>query len=145
MKRACIPVLVLMIAAILTFGYLEIRSTEIVNVDQNGHTAQIIVDHLPWTDSRRIAWWEANSAKIISKYDIHPENSAYFIFAFGDGYKKEEKADRLCLSNVPAPVNCIEKETLLIVMPERNQSTLFIIANRVYRQDKNGKIVREEQ
>jgi len=45
-----------------------------------------------------------------------------------------------CLSNLPSPVNCVDKKTLMVIDRNREGKRSFLIDNTIYLQDKNGKI-----
>lgn len=130
--------------AVVAYTYLNNRPTRIIAVHQNEYIASILVDHLPLSETDRIAWWLKNQDGVIDQYKIKPGNDkgviSYFFYAFGDGYKQEEGKDRLCFEDMPGPENCIEKNLLMMVMRTRDGGKQFIFDDGVYIQGKDGSL-----
>lgn len=121
-------------AGIATYFYLNNRPTHIIAVHQNEFVASVLVDRLPRSDSKRIAWWLRNKETVSTQYNItsvheRGEKSIY-VYAFGEGYLAEEDKDRLCFEDMPGPKNCIDKNILMMVLRTRDGGQQFILMTR---------------
>ncbi len=111
--------------ALCIIGYLCTvkANVSIIAAHYDGSTAQIIVNQLPLTDSKKINWWHRNQNEILEKYNIPTGDKIPFlivIYAFGDGYQVEGKKDRLCFSDIKPPKNCIDKKVLMMIWRTRD-------------------------
>lgn len=121
----------IIIIALLGSAYLYFNRQEvtIINAHYNGHTAAILVDRLPLTNSSKIKWWESNQDKIRRKYHIPSGINGPFlidVFAFGEGYQEEGKEDRLCFEEVKPPRNCIDKKMLMSIWTTREGGVKYM-------------------
>lgn len=104
------------------------QNVTVINSYYNGSTAWIIVDSLPFTDAKKIDWRQHNQDQIRRKYHIPADTQGPFlitIYAFGEGYQKEGKEDRLCFPNVEAPRNCIDKNILMMIWRTREGAVKY--------------------
>ncbi len=119
------------LAIMLGFMYYYFNKDQkvtVVNSYYDGSTARIIVDSLPFTDAKKIDWWQHNQDEIRRKYHIPTGAQGPFlitIYAFGDGYQEEGKEDRLCFPNVEPPRNCIDKNILMMIWRTREGSIKY--------------------
>ena len=71
------------------------------------------------------------------------EGSFYLTFwLFGDGYKEEEKYDRLCFKDMKTKANCIDKDAIFSIDNSINMGMVFRTYDGTYRLQKNGEIVK---
>lgn len=134
------------IAAMGIYLYLDNRRVNIISAHYDRYSAEVLVDHLPVTASSAINWWLKNENAIREKYHIPPEEAGgpgnFTVFAFGDGYQKENENDMLCFDDVPPPENCIVKEILLTVGRNREGNTRFAFGNSAYLRYADGHIIK---
>ncbi len=129
--------------------WLSLRSVEIIAIHQKFDTTSVLVNHFPLTDKGKVNWWLKNKDMLKAKYDIpKPSSSGYFtiiFWNFGDGYKKEEKYDRLCFDDMKGKVNCIEKDAVFAVDKNRNWGVTFnVYDGDNYRLGQSGDIIKIE-
>lgn len=118
-------VIFLLAVVLCIIGYLFTVKPDVsvIGAHYDGSTAQIIVNKLPFTDSKKINWWQKNKNEILKKYNIPTGDKIPFlivIYAFGDGYQIEDKKDRLCFSDIKPPKNCIDKKILMMIWRTRD-------------------------
>ncbi|WP_416410726.1 DUF943 family protein [Pantoea sp. App145] len=146
MKRYFQLMVVVAFIACGAYVYLNNREVKVVDVHHGKYATDIIVNHLPLSQSNRINWWLNNEGKIFSNYNISPGNEGepqlVTIFAFGDGYKELGKEDRLCFDDIKPPKNCIDKDILMYVDRTRNGDLEFSFASSVYLRTKDGSITK---
>jgi len=129
MRALTIAVLTIMLGC-NSYYFLSDQKVTVVNGYYDGSTARIIVDSLPFTDAKKIDWWQHNQDQIRRKYHIPAGAQGPFlitIYAFGDGYQEEGKEDRLCFPNVEPPRNCIDKNILMMIWRTREGSIKYNI------------------
>lgn len=84
-----------------------------------GSTVSIVVDHLPWTDRDKIAWYLAHRDELQRKYPLFDVNwQTYYVTDIGEGFTNYEKSpheDLRCYPTIHTENNCIVKNYLLIV------------------------------
>lgn len=135
----------IVMAAVGFYLYLDNRRVNIIDAHHGKYSAAILVDHLPVTASSAINWWLENQNAIREKYHIPSEEaggpSNFTVFAFGDGYQKEDENDMLCFDDVPPPENCIVKEILLTVGRNREGNIRFAFGNAAYIRYADGRII----
>lgn len=117
-------IVIIVITALLAFFYFYINRQDVIVIGThyNGHSAEVLVDRLPFSDAAKIYWWEKNQDAIRSKYHIPAGDAGPFlivVYAFGEGYKEEGKEDRRCFDDVKPPRNCIDKNMLMSIMTTR--------------------------
>jgi len=139
----------LFLAGCVLAGYwlwLSLRPVEIVAIHRENNFSDVLVKSYPFTDKGKINWWLENKNMLKEKYNVpNPADDGYFsisFWLFGDGYKEEEKYDRLCFNDMKTKVNCIEKDIVFTVSNSKNRGTIFTVYEGKYRQDKNGDIVK---
>lgn len=146
MKKIALISMILLLFAGAFFIYLEKRHSTVITTHQIGDVAVIFVDHLPITYHARIKWWYSHIDNITEEYHIvskSPEGMfSYSVYAFGKGYQKEGKEDRLCFDDIPSPDNCVDKNVLLSVMPMNSGDDKFFFDSATYIANKNGDIHR---
>lgn len=149
-KNKKIIILLLLTGCVLS-GYwfwLSLRPVEIIAIHQRFDTTSVLVNNFPLTDRGKINWWLKNKNMLKEKYSIpEPSPSGYFtviFWNFGDGYKEEEKYDRLCFDDMKTTVNCIEKDAVFSVDKSRNFGISFTTYDGdSYRLDQNGSIIKD--
>ncbi|MBS0975633.1 DUF943 family protein [Serratia rubidaea] len=127
-------------------SWLLLRPVDIVATHENRHFSSVLVNNFPLTTKGEIEWWLQNKDMLKERYDI-PKPASYGNFSvsfwlFGDGYKEEEKYDRLCFDDMKTNINCIEKDIVLNVRNSKNMGVVFFTNGGIYRIDKNGKITK---
>ncbi|QGY27481.1 DUF943 family protein [Pantoea cypripedii] len=146
MKRFFQLMIVLAFIACGAYVYLNNREVKVIDVHHGKYAADILVNHLPLSQSSRINWWLKNEAVIFSNYNISPGNEdgpqLITIFAFGDGYKELGKEDRLCFDDITPPNNCIDKDILMLVDRTRSGDLEFSFASSVYVRTNDGRITK---
>ncbi|WP_414147377.1 DUF943 family protein [Erwinia sp. BNK-24-b] len=123
MKRHIVIIVIAALAIYFFSSFLNRQDVTVIDAHYDGHTAQIIVDRLPFSKSAKIDWWLSNQGKIRSKYRIPSGNKGPFliaVFAFGEGYQEEGKEDRLCFNDIKPPRNCIDKNILMTIWRTRD-------------------------
>ena len=79
-------------------------------------------------------------------YNIpRPAQDGFFtviFWDFGEGYKQTDGYDRLCFEDMPPPINCVDKNSLIMVSNSKNTGIYFIVDSGTYRINNLGKIVR---
>ena len=123
--------IVISIALLTSFCfYINRQDVVVIDTHYNGHTAEVLVDRLPFSDSAKIYWWEKNQNAIRNKYHI-PEGEAgpslITVYAFGEGYKEEGKEQQRCFEDVKPPRNCIDKDILMAIWHTREGSVEYKI------------------
>ncbi|XES84015.1 DUF943 family protein [Franconibacter pulveris] len=143
--------LILGIVAIMLgcYFYLNNRKVTVIDAHHGHYAAQVLVNHLPLSNSARIQWWITNQPEIFSKYKIAHHDaggpSLITIFAFGKGYQEENNEDRLCFDDMDTPKNCIDKDSIMTVFYSRNGDIEFRFDNVVYIRNKEGRIYQSEE
>lgn len=145
MKKRLFIMFIITVGICAAYVWLNHRDVRIINAVRDSSVAVILVENFPVSDSARIKWWLTNKALLSDKFNIPAEEKGgpdhFVIYDFGDGYREEGSRDRYCLSNVPSPVNCVDKKILMVIDRNRKGERSFLIENTVYLQDKNGKIL----
>ena len=120
MRKVAIAISIALLACF--YFYINRQNVTLVDAHYNGHTAQILVDRLPFSHSAKIYWWEKNKDAIRNKYHIPDDEagpSLITIYAFGEGYKEEGKEQQRCFEEVKPPRNCIDKKILMTIWRTR--------------------------
>lgn len=130
------------------FLLLSFRPVEVVAVHEDGEFSSVLVKNFPLTDRGKIDWWIKNNAILKEKYNIPKAASDGFFsiifWDFGDGYKEEGKYDRRCFTDMKLPINCIDKNSLLMVNNSKNTGTYFSLDSGTYRLNDSGKMVKNK-
>ena len=117
--------------AICYFFWSTFAPVKIIAVHQRDNYSDVLVDRLPLTDRGKIGWWRDNRQMLKARYGIPaptPEgNYTVNVWRFGEGYQREGKEDRLCFKDMPAPINCIDKDRLFAVSKSPNLGTRIMI------------------
>ncbi|QNQ19042.1 DUF943 family protein [Kosakonia sp. SMBL-WEM22] len=128
------------------FIWLTQRPVKIIAVHEDGHYSSVLVEQFPITDKGKINWWLQNKNILQKIYGIpNPSSWGYFnvmFWDFGDGYKKQDKYDRLCFDDMKTEKRCVDKNKIFSVERDRNGDTLFTINDGRYRMNENGEVVR---
>ncbi|WP_261641640.1 DUF943 family protein [Erwinia mallotivora] len=126
------------------FFWLSLRQAEIISVHKEKNHSDILVEYFPFTVKGKINWWLENKNMLKIKYDVpSPSHDGSFVVTFwnfGEGYKETDGYDRLCFVDMPPPLNCIDKDAVLMVRNSKNTGLYFILDEGIYRV-KEGKIV----
>ncbi len=127
---------------------LSLRPVEIVAIHhRSSGFSDVLVTNFPPTDKGKINWWLKNKDMLKDKYGIpKPDSDGYFyvtFWLFGEGYKEEEKYDRLCFNDIKTKENCIEKDAVFSVDKSRNTGVIFTVYDGDnYRLSHNGDIIK---
>jgi len=146
-KKMIVP---LFLTGCVLLGYwlwLSLRPVDIIAVHhRSSGFSDVLVTTFPPTDKGKIKWWLKNKDMIEDRYDIpKPDKDGYFyltLWLFEEGYKEEEKYDRLCFKDMKKPVNCIEKDRVFSISSSKNRGLIFTVDNGEYRMGKDGKIIK---
>lgn len=141
-------IFLLFLAVCVLVGYwfwLSLRPVEIIGVHENGNHSYVLVKNFPFTDRGKINWWLENKNRLKDKYQI-PKPATYgsytiIFWLFDEGYKEEGKYDRICFNDMPAPVNCIEKNAIFSINKSTNLGTIFTVYDGDNYRVKDGKII----
>ncbi|THB84812.1 DUF943 family protein [Pantoea allii] len=128
--------------------WLSLRPVKIVAVHNTANWSSVLVKNFPITDRGKINWWLKNKDALKRQYDI-PKPASYgnytvSIWLFGEGYKEDDKYDRLCFSDMKPPMNCIEKDRVFIISYSKNSGITFTVDDGEYSMKDNGKITKLE-
>jgi len=128
--------------------WLCLRPVEIVSVHQENNYSDVLVRSFPPTDKGKIIWWLENKNMLKEKHGIPkpgPDGSFVVVFwDFGDGYKETDGYDNLCFNDMKPPINCIEKNSLLMVRSSENTGSYFVLGSGTYRMNNKGDIVKNK-
>ena len=119
-----------------------------------GSTVDLVVDHLPWTDRDKIAWYLTRRDEFKKKYPLLEWTSnSYYIIDIGKGFIKFEGnpsedlryENLICFPTIKSDMNCVVKNYLLIVDENPDSNTLFYMFSEfgsqiVYQLTPEGKI-----
>ncbi|RRZ90863.1 DUF943 family protein [Erwinia sp. 198] len=140
----------LLIGCIL-LGYLlwlSLRPVEIIAIHLRHNYSDILVNNFPLTERGKIHWWLTNKKKIRDMYNIpKPAEDGFFtviFWGFGDGYKETDGYDRLCFDDMKAVKNCIDKNSLMMVVYSKNTGLYFRMDSGKYYVKENGEIVKRK-
>lgn len=147
-KKVICALLVISCVLLGYFLWLSLRAVEVVAVHEDGEFSSVLVRNFPFTDRGKIDWWIKNNAILKEKYNIpEPASDGFFsivFWDFGDGYKEEGKYDRRCFADMKPPINCIDKNSLLMVNNSKNTGTYFSLDSGTYRINDSGKMVKNK-
>ncbi|BAN98938.1 hypothetical protein E05_41720 [Plautia stali symbiont] len=109
----------------------------------------ILVNDLPHSQQKAIAWWQSNRRTILAEYQIPAIDNVKFnsisFFKFGKGYQELGKKDRLCFEDMAPPRNCIDKLLLMSVSVTRERNFLYRFQQGVYIETPDGEVIKKEQ
>jgi len=135
MKKG-ISICCFMAGALLIFYYVFITvPVKIIAIHKDNYAPVVVVDQLPLSDAKKIAWWRDESKNILANEDdaqIHNRALNYYIYRFDEGYQELGKKDRLCFDDMKAPKNCLDKDILMIVRYRKNGDIQFDIDDDAY-------------
>ncbi|WP_241609543.1 DUF943 family protein [Rosenbergiella australiborealis] len=148
-NKKIICALLLVICALLSyFLWLSLRPVEIIAVHQRRNYSDVLVKNFPLTEQGRINWWLKNKKMLKDMYNIpKPAQDGFFtiiFWYFGDGYKETDGYDRLCFDDMKPPINCIDKDSLIMVNNSKNTGLYFILDSGTYRINDSGKRVKNK-
>ena len=128
--------------------WLWCRPVKIIAVHQNGSYSIVLVKNYPFTDAGKMEWWLKNKEMVKETYNIPKldKQGRYHVILwdFDDGYKELDKYDRLCFEDMKPPVNCVDKNSLMIISRDKYNVTKFIGDDGVYILQDNGLIVKRK-
>lgn len=144
-KKTCVTLIA--VACILSgLLWVSLRQVEIIAVHKDDHYSDVLVKKFPITEKGRIKWWEENKSMLKGKYQIPmPSSDGSFVIVFwdfGEGYKETDGYDRLCFNDMKPPINCIDKDSLLMVRNSKNTGLYFLLSSGSYRINSEGKIIK---
>ncbi|MFZ4835281.1 DUF943 family protein [Rouxiella sp. Mn2063] len=146
MKKIIAILIVTLLILLGGWLYLNNRTVNIIDAHYDKYSASIIVDHLPLTEQKKIAWWVSNQESIRQKYSIPAKSDEgtlkVYIWAFGDGYMPREKYDRLCFDDMKKTKNCIEKNQLMNIDISREGNVIYSFENDAYIRKENGELLK---
>ncbi len=126
--------------------WLAFRPVEIVAVHKRNSYSHILVKNFPLTNKGKVHWWLKNKDMLKEKYGLpSTRKDAFFeiiFWYFGDGYKEEDKYDRLCFDDLAPPLNCIEKDKAFTVWQDRYKNTVVIFRDGQYRLSEKGEMTK---
>ncbi|BCQ33959.1 hypothetical protein ERHA53_13020 [Erwinia rhapontici] len=146
-KKRKFMVLIIMIIG----GYilwLWCRPVKIIAVHQSDSYSIVLIKNYPFTDAGKMEWWLKNKEMVKETYNIPKldKQGRYHVILwdFDDGYKELGKYDRLCFEDMKPPVNCVDKNSLMIISRDKYNVTKFIGVDGVYILQDNGLIVKRK-
>ncbi|EXU73792.1 DUF943 family protein [Erwinia mallotivora] len=143
-KKVTTMFLSLMCLLVAIAAWLSLRTVDIIAIHKDGSHSYVLVKKFPFTEKGRIKWWLKNKDILEDKYKIPSRDfDGSFVVTFwnfGEGYKETDGYDRLCFVDMPPPLNCIDKDAVLMVRNSKNTGLYFILDEGIYRV-KEGKIV----
>lgn len=135
MKKGLYIVFFVIFICLVGGVYLNRSQVKIIAVHKDNYAPVVVVDRLPLSDAKKIAWWRDESKNILANEDdaqIHNRALNYYIYRFGEGYQESGKEDRLCFDDMKAPKNCLDKDILMIVRYRKNGDIQFDIDDDAY-------------
>lgn len=126
-----LPVMLLCLFLLGAFYNLwTIRPVNILYIYSDaGVTVTIVVDHMPWTDREKIAWYLARRDEFKRKYPSFDNTwQTYYITDISDGftnYAKSPHEDLFCIPEIKSDDNCLVKNYFLIVDEYTNSGLRF--------------------
>lgn len=128
--------------------WLSLRPVEVIAVHKDGSHSYVLVKKFPFTEKGKLKWWLKNKDALKDKYKIpSPASDGSFVVVFwdfGDGYKETDGYDNLCFNDMKPPMNCIEKNSLLMVRNSENTGSYFVLDSGTYRMNNKGDIVKNK-
>lgn len=128
------------------FLWLSLRPVEIIAVHQRHNYSDVLVKNFPLTEQGKVDWWLKNKEMLRDTYNIpRPAQDGFFtviFWDFGDGYKETDGYDRLCFEDMKSPINCIDKDSLIMVSNSNNTGVYFVLDSGTYRINNIGKMVK---
>lgn len=131
MMKMKLPVMLL---CLFFLGALyNLWTTRPVNIlyaySDEGITVTLLVDHMPWTDRDKIAWYLAHREEFKRKYPAYNNTwQSYYITDIGDGFTNHQKSrheDLFCIPTINSENNCVVKKYYLVVYEYADSSPRF--------------------
>lgn len=126
--------------------WLSLRSVEIVATHQRNNYSDVLVKNFPFSDKGKINWWLENHTILKEKYNIpDPAKDGFFaviFWEFGDGYKETDGYDRLCFDDMKSEINCIDKDSLMMVVYSKRTGMYFRLDSGKYYIAEDGKLMK---
>lgn len=124
---------VLLLCLFLLGAFYNLWTIRPVNIQyiysDEGVTVTIVVDHMPWTDREKIAWYLARRDEFKRKYPSFDNTwQTYYITDISDGftnYAKSPHEDLFCIPEIKNDDNCLVKNYFLIVDEYTNSGLRF--------------------
>ncbi|WON78986.1 DUF943 family protein [Serratia sp. UGAL515B_01] len=149
-KSKRITCVLLLIVSVMSgyFIWLSLHPVEVISVHQRNNYSDVLVRNFPFTNNGKVNWWLENKGMLKDKYNIpKPAEDGFYTIIFWDfmdGYKEEEKYDRLCFYDMDASKNCIDKNAVFSVSNNRDNTVSFKVYDGNYLLKENGEIVEIE-
>lgn len=144
-KKILLLIVMIFIAGIINYQ-LNHKDVKILDVHQDDYSVAIIVDRLPYSDSKKIAWWLSHQEHIASQYKIksthQPGPASYYFYAIGDGYSSLGSKDRICFNDMPPPTNCLDKNLLMKIQRNKDNNVTFTLNSGRYGVNRDGNIIK---
>lgn len=142
--------IIIFIGGSLLFIYpISSPPVHVIAVHHSDGITDILVNDLPHSQQKAIAWWQSNRRTILAEYQIPAIDNGNFnsvsFFRFGKAYQELEKKDRLCFEDMAPPRNCIDKLLLMSVSVTRERNFLYRFQQGVYIETPDGKVIKKEQ
>lgn len=147
MKRKLFVMLLCLFLLGACYNLWTIRPVNIIYAySEEGITVTIVVDHMPWTDRDKIAWYLARRDEFKKKYPYYGNIwQSYYITDICDGFTNYEKSpheDLFCIPEIKSDDNCLVKNYSLIVYEDPDSDTRFFTDSEMeYRLTSDTKIV----
>ncbi|MCU5772314.1 DUF943 family protein [Erwiniaceae bacterium BAC15a-03b] len=146
-KYRKIMILFIIILCAIYIAYELLKPVKIIAIYQYRNSTDILIENPPITDAGKIKWWQHNINKLEEEKKLSPsdlDGTFYInIWDFGDGYKTEGNADRLCFDAINSDKKCIDKNKYMTIYRFKNEAPIFTIGDNSYIKLKNGEIVRQ--
>ncbi|WP_421504848.1 DUF943 family protein [Erwinia rhapontici] len=142
----------MMLLVIIVGGYLLwlwYRPMKVINVHQRGSYSVVLVKDYPFSDREKMKWWLKNKEMLKVKYNTpKPDEDGRYrviLWDFDEGYKEEGKYDRLCFEDMKPPINCVDKNAMMIIQHSKDNITQITVGNEYYILQDNGQFVKRKR
>ena len=126
------------------FLWLLLRPVEITAAHQRRNYSDVLVRNFPLTEQGRINWWLKNKKRLKNEYDIpKPATDGFYtviFWDFGEGYKETDGYDRLCFDDMKTDIDCIDKNSLMMVIYSKKTGLYFRLDSGKYYVKENGEM-----
>jgi len=145
MKKGISAFCLIVGALCVVYFFFKTVPVKIIAIHKDNYAPVVVVDQLPLSDAKKIAWWRDESKNILANEEaaqIHHRALNYYIYRFGKGYQAPGKEDRLCFDDMKAPKNCLDKDILMIVRYRKNGDIQFDIDDDAYILRPSGELMK---
>lgn len=147
-KKGLYALLVVSCALLGYFLWLSLRPVEIIAVHQRHNYSDVLVRNFPFTEQGRISWWLKNKEMLREKYNIpEADEDGFFtiiFWNFAEGYKETDGYDRLCFDDMATKLNCIDKDSLMMVVYSKSTGLYFRMDSGKYYLNDNGEMIKKK-